>query len=65
MENQTNSVYTQILSLNGHQMKLQCQMIDLETGREATVADVVTLMNTEAKVSCNSKPTACINLQYF
>ncbi|VBB30626.1 unnamed protein product [Acanthocheilonema viteae] len=49
VENQTNSVYMQILSLNGRQMKLQCQMIDLETGQEATVADIARLMTTEAK----------------
>uniref|UniRef100_A0AAF5PIB8 Chondroitin proteoglycan 4 domain-containing protein n=1 Tax=Wuchereria bancrofti TaxID=6293 RepID=A0AAF5PIB8_WUCBA len=47
--NRTNSVYVQILPLNGHQMKLQCQMIDLETGQEATIADIATLMTTEAK----------------
>uniref|UniRef100_A0A0R3S686 CPG4 domain-containing protein n=1 Tax=Elaeophora elaphi TaxID=1147741 RepID=A0A0R3S686_9BILA len=49
VENQTNSVYMQILPINGHQMKLQCQMIDLETGREATVANIATLMATEAR----------------
>ncbi|CAG9532645.1 unnamed protein product [Cercopithifilaria johnstoni] len=48
-ENQTNSVYMQILPLSGHQMKLQCQMIDLETGQQATVADIATLMTTDAR----------------
>ncbi|VDK77775.1 unnamed protein product [Litomosoides sigmodontis] len=47
--NHTNSVYTQILPLNGRQMKLQCQMIDLETGQEAIVADIATLMTAEAR----------------
>uniref|UniRef100_A8Q1D0 Chondroitin proteoglycan 4 domain-containing protein n=1 Tax=Brugia malayi TaxID=6279 RepID=A8Q1D0_BRUMA len=47
--NRTNSVYVQILPLNGHQMKLQCQMIDLKTGQEATIADITTFMTTEAK----------------
>lgn len=58
VKNQTNSVYVQILPLNGHQMKLQCQMIDLETGQEATIADIATLMTTEARVSCGSKIVA-------
>ncbi|VDO28873.1 unnamed protein product [Onchocerca flexuosa] len=56
-QNQTNSIYVKILPLNGHYMKFQCQMIDLETGQEVTVADVTTLMTTVARVSCGSKLT--------
>uniref|UniRef100_A0A915PYB5 RING-type E3 ubiquitin transferase n=1 Tax=Setaria digitata TaxID=48799 RepID=A0A915PYB5_9BILA len=49
IQNQTNSIYVQILPLNEHQMKLQCQLIDLETGQGATVADIATLMTSAAK----------------
>lgn len=64
VENHTNSVYTHILPLNGRQMKLQCQMIDLETGQEAIVADIATLMTEDARVSCNSKLPAYIAVYY-
>uniref|UniRef100_A0A1I7W0R6 CPG4 domain-containing protein n=1 Tax=Loa loa TaxID=7209 RepID=A0A1I7W0R6_LOALO len=59
----TNSAYVQILPLNGRQMKLQCQMIDLETGQESTVADIATLMTTAARASYGSKISS-MNLAY-
>ncbi|VDM94907.1 unnamed protein product [Thelazia callipaeda] len=44
--NQTPSIYVQTFPLNGHQMKLQCQIIDLETGQAASATNVTAFMST-------------------